>query len=576
MKVFMAKTRDHKRQHDKQRIKQLQTFKDCKKQQLNKLLQLWHTNMSIQFMDTTLTRINNIQKNQYQVYASTSVMLAAKAIELDFKIPFIPKLMQASDLDQSHQTLQKIENDYILLTSLLLEQSSFYQYDQSVVAASCVAFLRKINGVQPVWNQKLNVIHNNQVDMNQMYNCLNEIILKELKVIKMFDFNYKTHHLHNMQIEAEKRDIYTFSPGPCSLPLQVQNRCYDSLFTFQDTGISALEFSVDQFEYKEIHKKCKEELINLFDIPSTFEVLLMEGGAHLLNSSVPLNLLNDQNDTANYIVTGFWGARTYKEAQKFGKINLVHPILEKQNIIPKQQDWNVDENAKYFHYTDNETLSGLEFKKPPVFKNGQLLISDMTSSLGTKKIETDKYACIYAASQKNLGVSGSAIAFVRKNLLGKAQKYTPSYADWSNILSPDFYYHPATYLVYSTYTYVNYLNQAPGGIKYWEELSYKRSKIIWDIIDSSRGFFVPFCQNYDQRSRLNISFNCNNNDQLDNKFIQEAEQNGLIELRGHPATKGIRVSIYNGNQSEGIYKLRDFMNDFMEKNEIKINKLSKL
>ena len=122
----------------------------------------------------------------------------------------------------------------------------------------------------------------------------------------------------------------------------------------------------------------------------------MEGGAHLFNSGVPLNLL-EANNTANYIVTGFWGARTYKEAQKFGKINLVHQILEKQSYIPNEEKWNIDTKGKYFHYTDNETLSGLEFIKPPNAQ-GQLLVSDMTSSLGTKRLDINKYACIYAAS----------------------------------------------------------------------------------------------------------------------------------------------------------------------------------
>ncbi|EGR32717.1 phosphoserine aminotransferase 1, putative [Ichthyophthirius multifiliis] len=297
-----------------------------------------------------------------------------------------------------------------------------------------------------------------------------------------------------MQIETEKRPIYTFSPGPCSLPLKI---------------------------------------------------LLTEGGAHMYNSSIPLNLMS-KDAHSNYLVTGFWGNRSYNEAKKYGKINLVHDILPQMNHIPDQKDWKLEKNASYLHFTDNETLTGIQFRQPPKL-DGQILVSDMTSSLGR--------------------VSGCAIAIIRNDLIGKCQDITPSYMDFGKLSKNPFEFGQCVYPIYVVYEYMKYLNSAPNGIQYWEDLAQKKSDLIWQTIDSSNGFYIPYCINTDQRSTVNITFKCDGGDHLDNKFVQEAFEEGLIELKGHPATKGIRASIYNGTQVEGVKKLRDFMQDFIEKNK---------
>ncbi|KAL4497118.1 hypothetical protein ABPG72_019438 [Tetrahymena utriculariae] len=378
-----------------------------------------------------------------------------------------------------------------------------------------------------------------------------------------------------MEIATEVRDVYTFSPGPCSLPLGVQRSCHNSLWNFEDLGYGSLEIPGNSYESKILVKKCKENLRTLFELPENYSVLLMEGGAHLLNSGIPLNMI-PEGGSANYLVTGFWGARTHKESLKYGNIKLVHEIVPQMNYIPDEKDWQIDTKGSYFHFTDNETLSGLEFKQVP-YAQGQNIVADMTSSLGTKKLETNKYAVIYAAAQKNLGIAGNTVAFVRNDFIGKPQKMTPSYMDWRNMVDENFDYNMGIYSIYATNTYVDYLNQAPGKLEYWENLANQKAKLIWDVIDGSRGFFKPLCTKRDQRSRLNITFYCANDEKIDNLFIEEAAKIGLIELKGHAATKGVRASIYNGTQLEGVKKLRDFMLEFQEKNEVRIvNTLSRL
>ena len=54
--------------------------------------------------------------------------------------------------------------------------------------------------------------------------------------------------------------------------------------------------------------------------------------------------------------------------------------------------------------------------------------------------------------------------------------------------------------------------------------------------------------------------------ELENKFLQEADENGLKALKGHRSVGGIRASIYNACGVESVLALVDFMDDFAQKN----------
>ena len=92
-----------------------------------------------------------------------------------------------------------------------------------------------------------------------------------------------------------------------------------------------------------------------------------------------------------------------------------------------------------------------------------------------------------------------------------------------------------------------------------------KSKLIYDVIDSSGGFYKnPVSKN--SRSRMNVIFTIKNNDvQLTNNFIKESKQVGLLQLGGHRSVGGLRASLYNGMPLQGVLKLKNFMIEFQKK-----------
>ena len=64
---------------------------------------------------------------------------------------------------------------------------------------------------------------------------------------------------------------------------------------------------------------------------------------------------------------------------------------------------------------------------------------------------------------------------------------------------------------------------------------------------------------------MNVPFVTGNKD-LDAKFVAEAEQNGLVNIKGHRTVGGMRASLYNAMPIEGVQKLVEFMDKFEREN----------
>jgi len=291
-----------------------------------------------------------------------------------------------------------------------------------------------------------------------------------------------------------------------------------------------------------------------------------QGGATAQFAAVPLNLLGERDAKADYVVTGTWGDKAQQECNKYGVGNIAVSTKScKFTSIPPMSEWKLSDDAKYVHYTVNETVNGVEFDYVPDVGD-KLLIGDHSSNFMCRPIDWTKHACIYAGVQKNAGPAGTTVVIVREDLLGKALPECPTYLNWKvQADGGSMYNTPACYPIYMMGLYLKYMKRM-GGIEVLQALAEERSKMLYESIEASDGFYrapvQPSC-----RSRVNVPFVIKDDDPaLSKKFLAEAAEEGLVALAGHRSVGGLRASLYNAMPLEGVAKLCKFMEKFRAEN----------
>jgi len=364
--------------------------------------------------------------------------------------------------------------------------------------------------------------------------------------------------------------IFNFSAGPSMLPVEVLEQAQAELINWHGTGMSVMEMSHRSKPFESIHKKCIQDLRDLLNIPSNYKVLLMQGGGSTQFACVPLNLLRDK-ETANYLTTGAWSTKAIEEARKYCR---AHEVATSKSTnfttIPDPSTWNVDPNGAYFHYCANETIHGVEFTltQEMLDRIGEVpIVADMSSNFLSKPIDFSKHAVVYAGAQKNAGPAGVTFVIAREDMLGHVKNIAPTMLDWKILADNDSMYNtPPCYAIYICGLYFDYMKRH-GGIEAVQELDRQKAAILYDLFDSSNGFYSnPVDPQY--RSKMNVPFLIKGgNTDLEKKFLTEAEAVGLSTLAGHRSVGGLRASIYNGMPLEGVRRLADFMTEFKTKHE---------
>jgi len=376
-----------------------------------------------------------------------------------------------------------------------------------------------------------------------------------------------------IQISEEKTmddhgRVYNFSAGPCMMPMEVLEECRGDFMNFQGTGMSVMEMSHRSKDFMNIFAEAEANLREVLNVPQTHKTMFLQGGATLQFSCVPLNMFGSGKTRADFAVTGQWGEKAYKESGKYGIANLAcNTKPQKFSYIPPVSEWAISDPSQtaFLHYTANETVNGVEFQYTPDIKDIPL-VADMSSNFITRPVDVSKHAVIYAGAQKNCGPAGNTILMVDQKYLGKEMPICPTYCSWKAFADADSMYNtPACYSIYVTGVYLKY-TKAKGGVTYWEEQSLKKSQRIYDIIDGSDGFFTNPVQK-DARSRVNVPFQIQGgNEELEKKFLAEAQKKKLYTLSGHRSVGGIRASLYNGMPMRGVELLAEHMKDFMSEN----------
>jgi len=357
--------------------------------------------------------------------------------------------------------------------------------------------------------------------------------------------------------------VYNFCAGPAMLPVAVMEKAQQEFVNWQQHGISIMEFSHRDKHFVDVAKTAESNLRLLMNIPDNYRVLFCHGGGRGQFAAIPLNLIG-LTGKADYLVTGSWSKSAVNEAKKYGEINVVATptTVDGLNTIAAQEDWQLSEDAAYFHYCPNETVDGIEMNEEP--KVDVPLVADLSSTILSREIDVSKYGLIYAGAQKNIGPSGLSIVIVRDDLLGHSLPVTPSIFDYKLLSDNDSMFNtPPTFAWYLAGEVFKWLLEQ-GGVKAIEERNIAKAALLYSAIDDSRFYSNNVLPQY--RSRMNITFLLND-PSLDAKFLRQAQDAGLLALKGHRSVGGMRASIYNAMPLAGVQALVDFMTKFAQENK---------
>ena len=358
--------------------------------------------------------------------------------------------------------------------------------------------------------------------------------------------------------------VYNFSAGPSMLPESVLKRAADEMLDYNGSGQSVMEMSHRSKVYDAIIKEAEALLREVMNIPENYKVLFLQGGASSQFAMIPLNLMN-KNRKADYVITGQWAKKAYKEGSRYGEAHVVASSEDKTfSYIPKLNKADFTPDADYFHICMNNTIYGTVYHELP--DTGDVpLVADVSSCILSRPIDVSRFGVLYAGAQKNMAPAGLTVVIIREDLIGNAQEITPTMFNYKTHADNDSMFNtPPCYTIYIMKLVLEWLKNEIGGLDKMYELNLKKAQLIYDFLDSSemfRGTVVP-----EDRSLMNIPF-VTGDDELDAKFVKAAAENGFVNLKGHRSVGGMRASVYNAMPLEGVEKLVAFMKKFEEENK---------
>lgn len=355
--------------------------------------------------------------------------------------------------------------------------------------------------------------------------------------------------------------VFNFSAGPAVLPKEVLQQAAAEMLDWHGSGMSVMEMSHRGPEFTSIIEQAQQDLRDLLNIPSNYQILFLQGGGLAENAIVPMNLVGrkGQPATIDFIHTGSWSGKSIKEGARYGRVNVAAAPVGAFTSIPPQESWKLTPEAAYLHVCTNETIDGVEFNFVPTAQGDTPLVADMSSHILSREINVSKYGVIYAGAQKNIGPAGLTIVIVRDDLIGHALPICPSAFDWKEVANAKSMYNtPPTYSIYIAGLTFQWLKRQ-GGVAALEKRNIEKAALLYEALDAD-----DFYQNRVERasrSRMNIPFFLRD-ESLNEQFLAGAKARGLLQLRGHKSVGGMRASLYNAMPVEGVQALVDYLNEF--------------
>ena len=354
------------------------------------------------------------------------------------------------------------------------------------------------------------------------------------------------------------KHIYNFSPGPAKLDSSVISKSQDAVTNYQNTGLSILEIGHRSKDFETLINALQENMVNIFNIPSNYFTLLLQGGATYQNTFIANNF-DKENKLLGCLVTGTWGRYSVEDFSKIRDTKIIElSDNEIENYV--QTPWDL-EGVDYLHLTSNETINGVQLREFNKIQHDSLLI-DMSSDIGSYSFEWDNLAYVYAGAQKNMGIPGVSICIGNEKYLNSDDN--SRYLNLGQLVEKNSLLNtPPTFSIYVLKLVTDWMIEM-GGIKYFEEKSIRQSSRLYEQLQTYEEFLILPVNDY-SKSRSNIIFKFLNED-LEKKFLIEAIEKGILGLNGHRSEGGIRISLYNSVTDEMVDYLSEFTDKFFAGN----------
>lgn len=355
--------------------------------------------------------------------------------------------------------------------------------------------------------------------------------------------------------------VFNFSAGPAMLPEEVLKEVQDELLNYNNSGMSVMEMSHRSKPYEKILNDAIQDLKDVLNVPDNYKIIFVQGGASQQFAAVPMNLM--KNKKADYILTGQFATKAYKEACMFGDCKVVASSKDKEfSYIPDCSDLDIREDADYVYICENNTIYGTKFWTLPNTK-GKPLVSDQSSCFLSEPIDVSKYGVIYAGVQKNVGPAGLVILIIREDLIrDELDIVTPTMLKWKTQVDANSLYNtPNAFAIYVCGKVFKWIKKI-GGLEEMKKRNQAKAKILYDYLDQSKYIATA---SKESRSMMNVTFRTGS-EELDKKFVEEAKDYNIVSIKGHRAVGGMRASIYNAMPIEGVKALVEFMKKFEVEN----------
>ncbi len=351
---------------------------------------------------------------------------------------------------------------------------------------------------------------------------------------------------------------YNFSAGPATMPVPVLEEIRDEMLNYRGSGMCVMEMSHRSKVFQQIFDEAEADLRKLMNIPDNYKVLFIQGGATLQFSMLPMNLM--KNGVADYIVTGAWSKKAFKEAQKFGDVKCIASSEDKNfSYLPDCSDLPIRENADYVYICENETIHGTTYQQLPNTK-GKILVSDQSSMFLSKPCNVSDYGVIYGGVQKNIGPAGVSIVIIRDDLIrSDIDPKTPVYMRYDTHADAGSMYNtPNCWAIYVCGKVFKYLLNN-GGLEAIAKYNEEKAKVLYDYLDESKMFNGTVEKQF--RSLMNVPF-VTESKELDAEVVAYTKAAGFDNLKGHKSVGGLRASIYNAMPIEGVQALVECLRKF--------------
>ncbi|MDR2946987.1 MAG: 3-phosphoserine/phosphohydroxythreonine transaminase [Candidatus Adiutrix sp.] len=357
--------------------------------------------------------------------------------------------------------------------------------------------------------------------------------------------------------------VANFNGGPGSLPVEVLEEAARDMMDWHGTGMSIMENSHRSKEVVAMVDEVVADLRALLNLGEDWAVIFCQGGASLQFAMIPINFAGPGGH-CDYINTGLWATRAYKEARICGSNPRLAATSEDDDFthIPDVFDFNPE--AKYVYLTSNNTVRGTQCQHFPTNAPAPL-IADMSSEFLSRPVNLEHFGLIYAGAQKNVGPAGVTVVAMRRDLADKARLDVPTMLSYPSYIKNDSMYNtPPVWNIYISGLTFKWLRRTVGGLENMAATNKIKADTLYGAIDGSSGFYRGTARP-GSRSSMNVTFRLPGED-LDKKFKKEAQSEGLVGLGGHRSVGGLRASLYNAVGRDSVDKLVEFMAEFQRRN----------